>query len=63
MWHTVLVHLWHKYTVVDGYVEKSCFAAENLLYKIVLFVFVVVTIEINRRHYFWSDLCIFQSEK
>ena len=41
-------------------VEKECFAVGNLLYQnsfIALFVSVVVSKEINRRHYFWSNLC------
>jgi len=37
-------------------VEKPCFVAENLPNSvIVLFVFVVVSMEINRRHYFQSN--------
>jgi len=42
------------------YAEKQCFVAENLLYQTVLlcFVSVVVSMEINRRHYFWSSLCV-----
>ena len=41
-------------------VEKPCFVAENLPNSvIVLFAFVVVSLEINRRPYFQSNLCIY----
>ena len=38
--------------------KKYCFVAENLLYPsvILFFAVVVVSVEINRRHYFQSDL-------
>jgi len=35
------------------YAEKQCFVAGNLLYQIVS---LVVTMQINRTHYFWSNL-------
>ena len=40
-------------------IEKQCFVAANLSLSnsvIVLFVFVAVSLEINRRHYFQSNL-------
>ena len=40
-------------------VEKQCFVAENLLYHIVLFAAVVVSMEVIRRHYFQDNLCIY----
>lgn len=50
-------------------VEKQCFIADNfvLSYRqnkraIVPFVSVVVSVDKNRRHYFWSKLCSFISE-
>ena len=55
-----LVHCWWTCIANGGdCVEKQCFVAENFLYSVfVLFVSVVVSIEINRRHCFWSDLHI-----
>jgi len=51
------VNCWQKYIANDGdYVEKLSLAAESLLYQIVLSASVVVSMQINRRHYFWSDL-------
>jgi len=41
------------------YVEKQCFVAKNLLYHID----VVVSMKINRRHYFWSNLHILAIEE
>jgi hypothetical protein len=36
--YEALVHRWRKYIANgDVYVEKECFVAKNLLYKIVLF--------------------------
>ena len=59
-----LVHWWWKCITNDGdYVEKECFVAENLIYQIVFLVSIQVSVEINRRHYFWSNLhstvCVF----
>lgn len=54
-----LVHCWRKYTASSGdWVEKLCFVAANLPYGtvIVLFISVVVSMEVNSRHYFQSDL-------
>ena len=56
----VLVHCWWK-CIANGsdYVEKQGFVAENLLYQrviVVLFVAVVVSKEINKMHYFWSNM-------
>ena len=45
-----LVHCWRKCIANGGdYLEKECFVAKNLL-----FVSVVVSMEINREHYFRS---------
>jgi len=59
-----LVHCWRKCIANDGdYVEKEDLLAANLLYQtvfvIMLFLYVVVSIEINRRYYIWSNLCIY----
>ena len=42
-----------------GCAEKQCLVTDNLLYQIVivLFVAVVVSMEIHRRHFFQSDPC------
>jgi len=42
----------------SGCAEKWCFVAEKLLYRsvTVLFVSLTVSMEINRRHYFQSNL-------
>ena len=56
-----LVYCWQKCIANGGdYVEKECFGAENFLYQVtlVLFVSVVVSMEINKKHYFWSNLHI-----
>jgi len=46
-------------------VEKWCFVAENFLYQIVLlnssYLSQSIIQEINRRHYFWPDLCSLSS--
>lgn len=44
-------------------VEKYCVVPENMfcqkvLFVIVLFVAVIVSMEIEWRHYFWRNLCI-----
>lgn len=41
-------------------VEKQCSVVENLLYQsvTVLFASVIVSIKINWRHYFQSNLCV-----
>lgn len=39
-----------------GCAEKQCLVTDNLLYQIVIVLFVVVFTEINRVHWFWSDL-------
>ena len=55
-----LVHCWQKCIANGGdYIEKQCFVTENSLHQnrvIVLPVPVVVSMEINRRHYFSSNL-------
>jgi len=53
-----LVHCWQKCLPNGGdYVSKQYFVAENSSNSIiVVFVSVVVSIEIYRRHYFWSNL-------
>ena len=54
-----LVHGSWKHIANDSdYVEKQCFVAENLLHQtvLVLFVSVAVSMEINRRQYFWGNL-------
>ena len=52
------VHCWQKFTG-GGHIEKQCFVAENLVYQVLLlcslYLF-VVSMEINRRHYFQSNL-------
>lgn len=56
-----LVHLRQKYLASGGkYAERYCFVAEFSLSNsvILLFVFVVVSLKINRRHYFQRDLFI-----
>jgi len=53
------IHCQSKCRATGGdYVEKQSFVAENLLHQVVLlyFVSVVVSVEINRRHYFQSNL-------
>ena len=37
-------------------VKEPCFVAEKFYYQIVLFVSVADSMEIKRRHYYWSDL-------
>ena len=57
-----LIHYWQKYIANGGdYAEKESFVAKNLLYQTVLLcsLSVVVSTEINRRHYFWRGICIF----
>ena len=52
-------HWWKSIANGSDYVEKQGFVAENLLYQrviVVLFVAVVVSKEINKMHYFWSNL-------
>lgn len=42
--------------------KKWHFAADNFFQSnsiIVLFVLIVVSMEINNRHFFWSKLCIY----
>ena len=58
-----IVHCWGKCRTNDGdYVEKNIyicmfFVAKNFIYQVtVLIVSVVVYMEINRRHYFRSNL-------
>ena len=54
-----LAHCWRKCRASGGdCVEEYSFVAENLLYQtvIVLFVSLVVSLEINGRHYFRSSL-------
>ena len=54
------VHCWHKYIANGGDCVEKCFVAENLLLSdnvIVLFVSVVVSMEIHRRHYFQRNPC------
>ena len=62
-----LVHRWQKCIANgDGCTEKQCFIAQNLFYLncvIVLSLSVVVSMEINRRYYFHSSLCISMVEK
>ena len=38
--------------------KKKHFVAVDLLCEIVLFISVLVSLEINRKDYFWSNLCI-----
>jgi len=55
----VPIHCWQKCIAHSGAcVEKYCLVAENSLSDrvIVLAVFVVVSMKINRRHYFQSKL-------
>ena len=57
-----LVHHWGKCTANGGHsVEKRCFAVRFALSNsiIVFFEYVVVSMEITRRHHFQSDLCAF----
>jgi len=52
-------HYWWKCTVNGGdYVEKDSFLSENLLWNsvTVLSVCIAVSMEIKRRHCFWSNL-------
>ena len=61
-----LVHWWQKW-MADGVdcTEKECSAAELALSNsiILLFVSVVISMEINRRHYFWNNLYVFGPRK
>ena len=53
------VHCWPKCIGNGGeYIEKQCFVTENLIYQIASSYSVssVVSMEINRRHYFQSNL-------
>jgi len=55
-----LVHHWKKCRANDGdYAQKQFCSWESALSNnvIVLFVSVVVSMEINRRRYFWSHPC------
>ena len=56
-----LVHHWRKYIVNGGdYVEKTVFWSWKFALwnsVIVLFISIVVSTEISRRHYFWSNPC------
>ena len=54
-----LVHLWWKRIASGDDCTEKCFVVENLFLRssvIVIFVLVVASMEINRRHYFWSNL-------
>jgi len=55
-----LVHGWQKCTANGGeYVERNTFCCQEFALSdsvIVFFVSVEVSMEINRRHYFWSNL-------
>ena len=52
-----IMHCWWKCTTNGGdCVEKDCFVAKNLIYQTVLLH--SLSMEINRRHYFWSNLHI-----
>jgi len=55
-----LVHRWPKCTAIGGdYVNKMVFCSQEFALSnsvIVLFVSIVVSMEINRRHYFRSGL-------
>lgn len=54
------LHCWLKCIANGGeFVDKDCFAAENLCYQIVLQCFVVVSMEINGSLYFGSNLCAY----
>ena len=56
----VLVHHWWKYIANGGDCWKLVFCSWEFPLSnsvTVLFVSVVVSMEINRRHYFWNDLC------
>ena len=51
-----------KKCIIKGgdYIEKIFFCSwEFALSRSVIVLFVVVSMEINRRHYFWSNLCIY----
>ena len=67
MAHRLLFTAGEKCTATgSGYVEKQCFVAEYLFNQnsaVVLSVSAAVSIEINRRQYFWSDLCICEQKK
>jgi len=58
----MLVHCWQKKkkSTANGsnYIEKECFVASPPNSAIVLFVSAVVSMEINRRHYFCSNIHI-----
>ena len=38
-------------------VEKGCFVDEFALSNSVIVLFVVISMEIKREHYFWKNLC------
>ena len=55
-------HCWQKCLATGGdYVEKVVFWSWDFALLngfVALFVSVVLSMEINRRHYFWSNLCV-----
>ena len=64
LWHAALVHQWQKCRAIGGdyaVLETIMFWSWDFALSssgIVLFVAVVVSMEINWRYYFWSDLCV-----
>lgn len=37
--------------------KKQCFVSEKSISVIVFFVSVLLAIEMNRKHYLWSNIC------
>jgi len=56
-------HWWKRIANGDDCVEKESFVTENLLYQSVMVVFIsaAVSMEINRRHYFQSNIRTYAS--